>query len=188
MAAAKRIENDAYYTPKALTRALDKEVVISGRILECCAGNGAIAGALAEHDPNRKIFQSDLAWDSKCDATTRQYWESIGDIDWTVTNPPFNSAAEIIPLAYEHSRIGIAMLLRTTYSEPCANRRTWLAQHADNLVFKMDVNPRPKFRTDRKGSDSATVAWFVWKKDFSWKRLGVPSPFRSLTDWKAKQC
>jgi len=184
----KRVPFDAYYTHDRLTEALLDEVTIAGRVLEPCCGESGMVRVL-ERGSGRTVIGSDIQQPQAgvpVDATTAEFWEyhKAQGIDWTVTNPPFNKAPVIIPQAYEASQIGIAMLLNTTYSEPCKNRAQWLKAHADNLVFKMDINPRPRFRADTNNSAPTTVAWFVWRKDFSWKALGVPSPFRYLEKWK----
>jgi hypothetical protein len=96
-----------------------------------------------------------------------------------ISNPPYNVAPDILPLAWEHSRLGMAMLLRLTYLEPTANRAEWLQDTPlSNLII---FNPRPKFRQG-SGSDSATVAWFVWRR--GWKdetRVSFCTDWQGLT-------
>lgn len=199
----KRIENDKYFTEDRLTDALLKRIDLRGRILECCAGDRAIArrihNKVATHSGS-VVLSSDLTdsetsefpllhADQTTDATTREFWENYNRpgtqvLNWVVTNPPFNVAPKIIPLAYKNSRVGIAMLLRLSYLEPCANRAAWLQSNADNLKLVMPVNPRPRFRADTKGTDSCTVAWFVWDKQHSWKSLGVDCPFVFAAGWR----
>jgi hypothetical protein len=82
--------------------------------------------------------------------------------DWIITNPPYNQAPAILPLALDNCRVGMAMLLRLSYLEPSRNRARWLAEHppAKLIVF----NPRPQFRADTGGTDSVTTAWFIWHR------------------------
>lgn len=87
--------------------------------------------------------------------------------DWVITNPPFSKAHKIVPLAYKYTQTGIAMLLRLSYLEPCSNRAQWLQQHRHNLSNLIVFSPRPKFRSDTSGSDSVTVPWFVWRKNWT---------------------
>ena len=197
--AKKRYKNDFYETPSLLTKELLARVNISGKILEPCAGNSAISKVLMQYPDNgRIVLESDLTWGDKryccVDATIREfwtYWRSHFDkcypeqgLQWVVTNPPFSKAHEILPLAFEHCNVGVAFLLRSTYSEPCKNRRDWLIQNADRLRYRIDINPRPRFRAE-KGSDMATVTWFVWLKDWSWKdKLNIDPPFQFITDWR----
>ena len=198
----KRIKNDKYYTEAKLTKVLLDNIDIYGNVFEPCAGNRDISRALEEHiysgvhADRSAIFSSDLTDESEAlypgdpddfpkDATTKEFWEAYkaSGFDWTVTNPPFNLAPRIIPLAYEYSNRGIAMLLRLTYLEPCGNRAQWLAENADQLRCVIPVNPRPKFRGDSKGTDSCTVAWFVWDKWHSWEALGADCPFVFAAGW-----
>ena len=156
----------------------------------------------------RIVIESDLTWGDKrsqrttregspasspADATTEEFWEywrshfytNYPDcgISWVVTNPPFNKAHQILPLAFEYCSIGVAFLLRSTYSEPCKNRADWLVEHADRLRYRIDISPRPRFRKEG-GTDTATVTWFVWQKSWSWEEKGIDSPFAYITDWR----
>jgi hypothetical protein len=193
-----RISHDFYPTPEGITRSL-LEVCpeLPRSIFEPCAGNGAISDVLRES--GREVFEWDLQWErhgaynpplNACDATDPYFWwywpkNNAAKKDWaTVTNPPFNLAHEILPLAYEYSPWGCAFLLRLSYLEPAANRAQWLQDHADNLRYVMPVNPRPQFRRDSKSTDSSTVAWMVWQKSWSWKELGVKPPFQFCNNWK----
>jgi hypothetical protein len=189
-----RHKNDFYETPGKLTRALLKQVDISGTILEPCAGLGAITSVLKENNPH--VLESDMAWadirNHPTDATTNDFWvywqqhfkdnyPGVG-LQWVVTNPPFNKAHLILPLAFEHCDRGVAFLLRSSYTEPCKNRADWLVKYADNFRMRLDINPRPQFRQE-SGSDMVTVSWFVWDKHWSWNRLGAISPFGFITNW-----
>jgi hypothetical protein len=184
-----RIDYDKYYTGSFLTKALTSRIQIEGDILECCAGERDISTEL-EKLPNVSVISTDITDPSvendtpTLDATDIRYWQFEGNNpDWVITNPPFNVAHDIIPLAYQTASRGVCMLLRLTYLEPCANRAEWLMGASDQLRVLIPVNPRPRFRTDTKGTDSVTVAWFVWDKQWSWRKLGVTSPFQFAPGW-----
>ena len=193
-----RHENDFYETPTLLTKELLARVDIFGAILEPCAGNSAISKALTQYPDNGRIVkESDLTWGEArshpVDATTEEFWEywrshfytNYPDrgISWVITNPPFNKAHQILPLAFEYCTVGVAFLLRSTYSEPCKNRADWLIEHADRLRYRIDISPRPRFRKEG-GTDTATVTWFVWQKSWSWRQKGIDPPFAYITDWR----
>jgi hypothetical protein len=185
-----RVANDFYPTPAKLTHILfDNVPHLPSLFFEPCAGDGAMATELAYYGT---AHSSDLAGDTSHprDATTREFWghwtnPSIGlSANWaTVTNPPFNRAAEILPLAYEYSPWGCAFLLRLTYLEPTKNRAKWLQEYSDNLRFLIPVNPRPRF-VKGGNTDSATVAWFVWQKSWSWSGIGIKCPFIFCDNWE----
>lgn len=187
----KRVESDYYPTPEMITNILLSHNLIENKIiLEPCCGCGAISSILGKCN---KMLSTDIENIDKSiprDATTQDFWDywSIDDygdrIDWVVTNPPFNVASKILPFAYERSQIGVAFLLRLSYLEPAQDRAQWLKDHADNMRCMIPLNPRPQFRRDTKGTDSSTVFWGIWRKDWSWERLGVESPFQFEWGWR----
>lgn len=189
-----RLEGDKYYSPDGLIQALLDQIEIAGEVLDPSAGDGRMAEIITEETP-AWVYTADLDpgsgidYNRRFDATARSNWEAIVNdlfdegISWTITNPPFNQAHLILPLAWENSRIGVAFLLRLSWLEPCGNRADWMKEHADHLTNVIVFNPRPQFR-DEPGGDQVTVAWFVWRKDFSWQKLGLPCPFTFITDWR----
>ena len=213
-----RHSNDAYYTHAGLVKALLDNVPISGDVCEPCAGEGHIAYQLSEIDHLICVhsFDTDESLDYPVnlgfDATSAWQWSHYrkdyfgsdsGLFDWTVTNPPYRQpdCQKIIENAWEYSRVGIAMLLRLTYLEPCGlsakdvvnwdrrcpNRQLTMDELEGRAPFLKSAplshllvfNPRPQFRTDTNGTDNTTVAWFVWQKDW---QDGTQMQF--ITDWK----
>lgn len=170
----KRRDRDFYPTVPAATRVLLSRVRIAGVVVEPCVGAGDIASVLA--GPLRCVVTNDIdrsrPADFHRDATSPSAWrvfEREGQIDWVVTNPPFNRAEAIVPLAYEHARKGVAMLLRLSYLEPCGERAEWLAEHPPTAAL---VLPRISFTGDGK-TDSTTCAWFVWEKPHQRQRIEI---------------
>lgn len=163
-----RVEHDYYPTPNWCVEALLKNVGIDGQIFEPCVGNGAIADRFYGAVTNDLHPHPDHQPDYSEDASNPDLWtlvEAEGGIDWVVTNPPYAGDApiEILKLAYETARIGVAFLLRLSFLEPCDNRAVWLQEHADNLTDMIVLNPRPRFRTEA-GGDNVTSVWLVWRK------------------------
>ena len=161
-----RRKNDFYPTPEFATHELVKRVEIMGCVLECCAGTNDIARPLAGNA--RKIWTNDYDFDRHhpfhFDAADKHGWmdfrRECGAMDWVVTNPPFNQAAQIVPLAHGFAGIGIAMLLRLSFLEPVEDRGAWLNEHPPTSMI---VLPRISFTGDGK-TDSVTCAWMVWEK------------------------
>lgn len=153
---------DFYPTPGWATQELLKRVNISGAVLEPCAGKGDISNELRRDARIRVVNTNDVDKNHgagmSADATDGRWWSALGTHDWVVTNPPFSLAEAILPLAWKHSSVGVAMLLRVTYLEPCQGRAQWLAE---NPPHKLIVLPRISFTGDGK-TDSATCGWFVW--------------------------
>lgn len=184
-----RIANDYYPTPDPIVLALLNRTKIEGKVFEPCAGHGAIAAHFPNCATNDPTPSADYAPSFTLDATDSKNWEliagKIGGIDWVVTNPPYGQlASPIASNALVYAREGVAMLLRLNWLEPCKDRRELLLKYSDNLTQAIAISPRPRFRADTSGSDSITVAWFVWRKSWSWREKGIDCPFEFLTDWR----
>jgi len=164
-----RVAFDFYPTPAWATQYLLKALPFDplGRVLEPCAGNWDIANQL----PNLWVWTNDIDMsrtaDSHYDMTLPESWKTIADVwfppDWVITNPPFNAASTILPLAYSACTKGVIMLLRLTYQEPCQDRAAWLWEHQDkqSIIY---LPRRVSFTGDGR-TDSAATAWFVWGKE-----------------------
>lgn len=178
-----RRKNDFYPTPDWATSELLKRVSIRGNVFECCVGDGAIAKALEGERTFLYTGDIDPQWKPMVcgDALERTFWRDAearvnadyGDlepgIDWVVTNPPFNVAAQIVPAAFNHAHKGIAMLLRLSYLEPVEDRGAWLNQHPPTDLI---VLPRISFTGNGK-TDSVTCAWMVWRKQCNTQRIVI---------------
>jgi hypothetical protein len=184
--AKQRVANDYYPTPDKLIEALTNTIAIKGTILEPCAGHGAIAAHFPGCITNEPFPTGDFLPDYQLDAANEDLWDALdAPVDWVITNPPYGElATPIVKNALEYAQVGVAMLLRLNWLEPCADRAGVLQAWADQLTHIIIVNPRPKFRADTNGSDNITVAWVVWQKKWSWKRKKIPCPFGFANNWK----
>lgn len=152
---------DQYFTPAAATRVLMRHINLKTmHVLECCNGDGAISRELYGYDSlwTNDIDQS-LTADFHNDVTQDWYFSNHA-FDYIITNPPFNQAAQIVPLAYSHARVGMAMLLRLSFLEPCRDRARWLQQHPPTQLICI---PRISFTGDGK-TDNVATAWMLWDK------------------------
>lgn len=189
-----RVANDYYPTPAPLVDGildiLGSRIKHQDILFDCAAGHGAIVDRCKLRYPNSFGNEPYPSLDYQpaftLDATQSKSWDEFGSIDLTITNTPFDIEIMMPMLthAIERSRRGVVALVRVTWIEPCENRVQFLAEYADRLRYFVPVNPRPKFRTDTKGSDNATVAWMVWDRCWSWRSMGLESPFKFITDWK----
>lgn len=197
-----RIDNDFYETPPALTEQLldfcKKKSIITPQIsesigdviLEPCNGDGSISKIFLEK--NYTVITNDKDTSKIAnyhdDAKFLTLFSSRRIMfDWAITNPPFNQSAEILNCCLQNARVGAIFLLRLSFLEPANKgngRRELLLKYADNLRYLIPVNPRPQFREDTKGTDSVTVAWFIFDKCFSWEKAGLLCPFQFIVDWR----
>lgn len=193
-----RHKNDLYDTDIRLIKVLENTSLINllntALILEPCAGNGVLSTYLKQKFYN--VYTNDIiynpSFDFNEDATQKSsnFW-TITDYDLIITNPPFNQAECILKNALSVTQKYVAFLLRLTFAEPTKKRAKLLQKYADNQIAFIPVNPRPRFKeginpyTNKPyGTDSTTVAWFVWDVNFSWKNSKVQNPFIYITDWK----
>ena len=178
---ARKVAYEFYETPETYTRYLFRDMAerghpMSGTLFEPCSGSGAIVRASAENPAPMRWLQNDLdtRWlaDTHIDATSPSCWSTIWSdfttIDWTVTNPPFEPAIEILDHAIHNSRVGVAMHLRMSIHEPLKTgiRRTFFREHRPTGILYL-----PRFayqRSPTKGtwtSDSMSACWVIWIKD-----------------------
>lgn len=167
----RRNAGDFYETPQWMTAALLRHHPIAmgtqarpTRILEPCAGDGAIARVLLQTG-RCSVLTNDIdtrhAADLHYDATGGELWAdpATREIEWVISNLPFNVAFPILEQAWILARLGVALLLRKTFTEPTRERGGWLSVHPPTHQVCL---PRHSFRG--KGTDSVATDWFVWWK------------------------
>ena len=155
---------DRSYTPHWCTEGLLEHVHVSGRILEPCAGKGGIASPLARHgldvmwqdidkDGNALVIQDFMAPDHQATG-----------YDWIISNVPYQTedytAADFVRKALTLAP-KVAMLLRISWLEPCADRIDILEGNPPSLIIYL---PRPSFNGPGRsnGTDTCTSVWAVW--------------------------
>lgn len=164
---------DFYETPAWMTRSLlaHHPIPAGSRVLECCAGRGAITRELekagcvvVENDYNPahgRQFQLDM--------TRRENWlifnAKVGPFDYVVSNLPFNIAILILKAGITVPLKAFITVLLKSFDEPTSEdpelaRGEWLAAHP----WTRKINqPRHKFRGS--GSPSMASDWFVWERE-----------------------
>lgn len=155
-----RRDLDAYYTPASAVGTLLKYIHVDGcRVMEPMSGDGAIARKLVA--AGAEVITNDINPDvlalTHHDATDPDFWTLGGGVEWVITNPAFDVAHQVVPLAVQHAN-NVAMLLRLSFLEPCANRAMFLA---DCPPASLIVLPRISFTGDGK-TDTVTCAWMLW--------------------------
>lgn len=159
---------DAYYSPTDVAWWLlqNQQVGLAGTVLECSAGDGAIAKPLS--DQGLPVWTNDineeLETDYHYDITDPNcwLWQKQVKFDWIVTNPPFTAINEMLPLAFDHCKRGLALYVRNSVTEPTYKRQVWLKQHEDHLA-QIIFCPRVSFTGDGK-TDNCSCNWYIWTK------------------------
>jgi hypothetical protein len=173
---------DSYMTPEkavmALRETLGHDFERHHRFFEPCVGTGNIIEACTKEifggpiipKGNWKTLDIDPSAkpDYLGDATMHSTWAHLHATtgykpEWTITNPPFNCAIDIVKNAVEFSTIGTCMLLRLSFLEPTFERGEWLKTNPPN---KLIVLPRISFTNDGK-TDSVTCGWMIWSRRLS---------------------
>lgn len=178
-----RNDLDYYETPSWMTKTLlhHHPLPAGARVLEPCAGDGAIARVLQA--AGLHVLTNDVdprhVTTFHLDATRPGLWDlEIGEIDCVISNPPFNLAFQILQRAYERASMGVAFLLRKTFLEPTRARGAWLSAHPPTHIIGL---PRHSFRGT--GSDSVSTDWMIWAKALPTYR----SPQAIVIDARAKE-
>lgn len=171
---AERRENDHYVTPDwAIRRFLERYKPAIGegvRILDPCAAKGELITAAKPFFPQalfaaceiNPAFEAELAEVTSGAALIGNFLENVEvlrqlDIDFVLTNPPYNQAEEFIRASLElGGSIEVAMLLRVNFLAG-RGRRDFLA----GLKPSVFVLPnRPSFTGG--GGDMTEYGWFVF--------------------------
>ena len=86
--------------------------------------------------------------------------------DWIITNPPFNLGLEFAVEALKQARTGVALLLRSTWSEGIRRHSRLFAHRPPTVIsiFTERVNIVPG-RLDRYAKMATSYSWFVWHRD-----------------------
>lgn len=91
--------------------------------------------------------------------------------DLIVTNPPFNRAMEFADRALDEARVGVALLVRSAWSEGCHRYQRLFRDRPPSIIAQfVERVPMVKGRWDPDASTATSYAWFVWRKADRTKR------------------
>lgn len=159
---------DYYPTPPWATRAFieniikDKHDLNKQTCLEPACGGGYMSRALLEYFQHVDSYDiNDYGYGNVRNFLCEPFDEN--SYDWVITNPPFNLAKEFIIEALRVSRIGVAMLARTTFLES-VGRYNDLFKNNPPSIFAQYVErvPMVNGRLDKKATTATGYAWFIW--------------------------
>lgn len=85
-------------------------------------------------------------------------------VDWTFCNPPFRLAQQFIDRALRTSRIGVAMIVRSAFTEGVDRHATLYQVRPPSFIFQhVERVPMVKGRCDPKASTATSYCWLVWR-------------------------
>lgn len=159
---------DYFPTPPWATRALlahvlDGEPLARLTALEPCCGEGHMAAVLAENF--FEVEASDAhpyGYGGVADYLAPE--RARAPVDWVITNPPFNRAAEVLSVARAEARRGVALLLRSVWMHGVARHAAIFATHPPHIVAPFAERvAMVKGRWDPEASTATDYSWFVWQ-------------------------
>lgn len=150
---------------------LGRDLLRDATVLEPCNGAGDLARALLPYAG--RLLQSDIV-DYRLRSLTdapivqRDFFDGVPaeEVDWVITNPPFNKAASFIRHALSFARRGVAVVVRTSFLEGIG-RYTDLYRETppDLVVIHSERVPMFVGRLDAAKSTATSYAWLVWRTD-----------------------
>jgi hypothetical protein len=84
-------------------------------------------------------------------------------VDWTITNPPFRLAEQFIHRAFETSRQGVAVIVRTAFLESIGRYNSLFRVNPPSTVLQFTervVMHRGKL--SEHGSTATAYCWLIW--------------------------
>lgn len=167
---------DYFPTPPWASRALLEwaatqfHLTVDGLCWEPAAGGRHMADVLTEVFP--RVHATDVFDYGRLDAVGSfvgigaDVVEAPGEVAWVITNPPFNLAAEFLDRACCVAKLGVALLLRTSWLEGGKRWEQIFSRNPPSDVLQFSGRVAMKAGTwDPKASTATSYAWFVWPGD-----------------------
>lgn len=163
------------------TRALVEHVLLPmllpvGSVSEPACNRGYMARPLSEYFS--KVVTSDVhnyGWAGQQLVEDFLFpGSTVSSVEWVITNPPFRLAEQFIGKARALSRVGCAMLVRTSFLEGVGRYQRLFSVNPPTITAQfVERLPMVKGRVDRKASTATSYAWLVWihgveRQPFSW--------------------
>ncbi len=173
---------DYFPTPLWATRALCDELKSAGFPLfinsswEPACGEGHMARALVESFC--EVRASDVH-DYGYGDVSDFLWPSDIRADWVITNPPFRLAQQFIETGLDRAKIGVAMLVRTSFLEGVGRFDKLFSKKPPAYVYQFTERvPMHKGRIVENGSTATAYCWIVWVHGLTDTRMRWIAPCR----------
>jgi hypothetical protein len=159
---------DDFPTPPWATRAICAELISLGlgqtmrTVREPCANRGYMVRPLAEHFDS--VDASDI-YDYGFGYRVEDYLfgSDQPQVDWTFFNPPFRLAQQFIERGLRTSRVGVACIVRSAFTEGVARYNELYSKCPPSFEFQhVERVPMVKGRYDPKASTATAYTWLLW--------------------------
>ncbi|ACL61078.1 type I restriction-modification system subunit M [Methylobacterium nodulans] len=161
---------DFFPTPPWATRALcellrERGVPIGGQqVWDPACGEGHMAGPLADYF--RHVEASDV-FDYGRGYRVTDFLDPAGHADrpdWIITNPPFSTSLEFALIALPLARVGVALLVRTSWLEGGERYAKLFGPTPPSLVAQFcERVPMTRGRWDPAATTATSYTWVVWR-------------------------
>jgi hypothetical protein len=193
---------DDYPTPPWATRALCEFLIGQGidisqqSVLEPACNRGHMAKPLAEYFASVDASDiHDYGYGAVRDFLPQPMFmrEAGRRVDWIITNPPFNLAADFAREANRRAKVGVALIVRSAWLESEERYRELFSQSAMRPTFWLQFVERVLMLRGRLVKNSAidpatgktvttatAYSWAIWIKGDrdDWMRAGWIAPCR----------
>lgn len=168
---------DFFPTPPWSTRALLECVIDRGiqaaTVWEPAAGEGHMAEVLREYSDD--VIASDVHDYGKGYRVGSFVGEGLDvieieqEVDWVITNPPFNLALEFAERGLAEASEGVALLVRTAWLEGAQRYERLFSKREPNIIAQFcERVPMTKGAWNPAATTATAYAWVVWDR-----QLGV---------------
>lgn len=173
---------DDFPTPPWATRALCERLfgqpVRGTSVREPAANRGHMVRPLSEYFGS--VDASDIH-DYGAGFPVRDYLFGPlpSEVDWTITNPPFRLAEQFIHRAFETSRNGVAVIVRSAFLESVTRYHGLFRVNPPSLILQFTERVvMHKGKLSEKGSTATAYCWLVWQMGETGTRFDWLTPCR----------
>lgn len=157
-------ELDFFPTPPWATRAFFNYIFPhddAGVVWEPACGKGHMAEVIKEYT-DMAVIASDIH-DYGYGVVGDYLTVENDNVDWIITNPPFNKGVDFALKAIKEAKKGVALLCRTQWIESKKRYFELFHEHRPSIFAPfVERVPMVKGRWDPNATTPMSYAWFVW--------------------------
>ncbi|NKI99628.1 methyltransferase [Novosphingobium sp. SG707] len=192
---------DYFPTPPWAVRALCERLILMGILIRRKRAWEPACGEMHMARPLMEYFEDVRATDVHqygnngiCDFLALDTYAPWPPVEWIITNPPFLVAEQFIATARRHATEGVAMLVRSSFTESVGRYHSLFGDEADLPSYELQFAERvvmlrgrliqsgapDPFNLDPQGkprpaSSATSYSWLVWMPgQHDWKKRVIP--------------